>query len=131
MDGDGHERRLTASISKSMAVMCVRNTILEDIHARIEPVTRTGDFADVVVIDTDGRRLPGPDVSPHWHPRVGRLMRQVVNRLYTFPGEGGRPATRPHDGPGAPRGGRWVEPELDQMILSAIAASRRRAQEGD
>ena len=29
-----HEQRLIASISKSMAVMCVRNTTLEDIHAR-------------------------------------------------------------------------------------------------
>ena len=35
-----HEQRLMASISKSMAMMCVRNTMLEDIHAGIEPVSR-------------------------------------------------------------------------------------------
>ena len=26
---------------------------------------------------------------------------------------------------------RWDEPELDEIILSAIASSRRRAEEGD
>ena len=35
------EQGLIASISKSMAMMCVRNTMLEDIHAGIEPVSRT------------------------------------------------------------------------------------------
>ena len=58
-----HEQRLIASISKSMAVMCVRNTTLEDIHAGIEPVSHTGDFSDVVVIHANGRRIPWPKVS--------------------------------------------------------------------
>ena len=58
-----HEQRLIASISKSMAVMCVRNTTLEDIHAGVEPVSHTGDFSDVVVIDANGRRIPWPQVS--------------------------------------------------------------------
>ena len=53
-----HEQRLTASISNSMAVMCVRDTTLEDIHAGIEPVTHAGDFTDAVVIDSNGRRIP-------------------------------------------------------------------------
>ena len=54
-----HEQRLIASISKSMAVMCVRNTTLEDIHAGIEPVGHTGDFSDVLVIDANGRQIRG------------------------------------------------------------------------
>ena len=45
------ERQLIANFSKSMASMCVRNTMLEDIHAGIEPVTHTGDF-----YDADGHR---------------------------------------------------------------------------
>ena len=48
------ELELIASISVSMAVMCVRNTMLEDIHAGIEPVRRTGDFTDLIVIDRNG-----------------------------------------------------------------------------
>ena len=55
---DEHERQLIANFSKSMASMCVRNTMLEDIHSGIEPTSHTGDDSDVVVIDADGRRLP-------------------------------------------------------------------------
>ena len=79
-----HEQRLIASISKSMAMMCVRNTMLEDIHAGIEPVSRTGDFTDVKVIDANGRETPWPEVARIGNGEMDRLMRQVVNRLYTF-----------------------------------------------
>ena len=53
--------------------MCVRNTQLEDIHAGIVLVIRTGDYSDVTVVDADGRRIPWNDVS-HFddhtmHPR--------------------------------------------------------------
>ena len=100
-----HEQRLIASISKSMAVMCVRNTTLEDIHAGIEPVSHTLDFSDVVVIDADGRRLPWPEVSRIGNNEMGNLMRQVVNRLYTFQAKA-RPSLRGDDGP---RVGRSLE----------------------
>ena len=79
-----HEQRLIASISKSMAMMCFRNTILEDIHGGSEPVSQTGDFSDVVVIDANGRRLSWPEVSRIGTEEMGDLMRQVVNRLYRF-----------------------------------------------
>ena len=126
-----HERQLTASISKSMAVMCVRNTMLEDIHAGIEPVTRTGDFTDVVVIDADGRRIPWPEVSRIGNDEMGRLMRQVVNRLYTFQAKADDPNFVRMMDRALAEAGRWDEPELDEIILSAIASSRRRAEEGD
>ena len=67
-----------------MAMMCVRNTMLEDIHAGIEPVSPTGDFSDVTVVDANGRRTPWPEVSRIGNEEMGDLMRQVVNRLYTF-----------------------------------------------
>ncbi len=40
-----------ADLAKFMAMMCIRNTMLEDIHAGLTPVTRTGDYSDVIVID--------------------------------------------------------------------------------
>ena len=126
-----HEQRLIASISKSMAVMCVRNTTLEDIHAGIEPVSHTGDFSDVVVIDANGRRIPWPEVSRIGNDEMGNLMRQVVNRLYTF-------QAKAHDlhfvammDRALAEAWRWDEPELDEIILSGIQASRRRANEED
>ena len=56
-------RGLHAELANAMAVFCVRNTELESIHAGLVPVTRTGDYTDVFVIDADGRRMPWPDVS--------------------------------------------------------------------
>ena len=50
------EERIAAHLAKTMAMMCVRNTMIEDIHAGLTPVTRTGDYSDVMVIDADGRK---------------------------------------------------------------------------
>lgn len=46
-----------------MAMLCVRNTHLETIHAGKTPVTRTGDWRDVTVVDADGNRITWTDVS--------------------------------------------------------------------
>jgi len=73
-----------ASISKSMAMMCVRNTMPEELPAVIEPISRTGDFTDVVVIDANGRDIPCLDVLRIGDEEMGHLRCQVVNRLYTF-----------------------------------------------
>ena len=45
---------MVANLARIMAMMCVRNTKLEDLHAGVVPVSKTGDFSDVVVIDADG-----------------------------------------------------------------------------
>ena len=58
---EDNEKRIAANLAKAM--MCFRNTMLEDILAELTPVTRTGDNSDVMVIDTDGRKIPWPDVS--------------------------------------------------------------------
>ena len=126
-----HEQQLIASISKSMAMMCVRNTMLEDLHAGIEPVSRTGDFTDVVVTDADGRRIPWPEVSRIGSEEMGRLMRQVVNRLYTFQAKADDPHFVTMMDWALAEAWRWDEPELDEIILSAIASSRRRAEQGE
>ena len=124
-----HEQQLVKNISKSMAMMCVRNTVVEDIHAGIEPVSHTGDFSDVMVTDANGRRILWPEVSRIGNEEMGDLMRQVVNRLYTF-------QARAHDlhfvammDRALAEAWRWDEPELDEIILSGIESSRRRAEE--
>ncbi|WP_258869771.1 hypothetical protein [Paracoccus thiocyanatus] len=47
-------------------------------------MTRTGDFSDVVVVDAEGNRIPWTEVSRFDDDEMRDLMRQVVNRLYTF-----------------------------------------------
>ena len=126
-----HEQRLIASVSKSMAMMCVRNTMLEDIHAGIEPVSRTGDFTDVMVIDANGRRIPWPEVSRIGNEEMGRLMRQVVNRLYTFQAKADDLHFVAKMDWALAEPWRWDESEFDETILAAITSSRRRAEEGD
>ena len=78
-----HEVAVASFLAKAMAVMCVRNTILEDFHGGIHPVTHTGDFSDVVVIDANGRRIPWTKVAHIEQDEMRELMRQIVNRLYT------------------------------------------------
>jgi len=76
------EERIAARLAKSMAMICVRNTGIENLHAGTVPVTHTGDFSDVFVTDADGRRIAWTDVS-HMDDDVMRdLMRQIVDRLY-------------------------------------------------
>ena len=70
-----NEQALNASISMSMAMMRVRNTMFEDLHAGIEPASRTGDFTDVMVIDANGREMAWPEVSRIGKEEMGRLMR--------------------------------------------------------
>ena len=128
---DEDERRMIANFSTSMASMCVRNTMLEDIHAGIEPVTRTGDFSDVLVIDADGRRIPWPEVSRIGNDEMRDLMREVVNRLYTYQVKAGdRHFIAMMDRALAEARG-WDEPELDPAIVSGIERARRRAEEED
>ena len=49
------EDRIAANLAKIMAMICIRNTHLEDLHAGTVPITRTGDYSDVLVIDAEGQ----------------------------------------------------------------------------
>ena len=128
---DDNERQLIANFSKSMALMCVRNTMLEDFHAGIEPVTHTGDFSDVVVVDANGRRVPWSEVSRIGNEEMGRLMREVVNRLYTYQVKAGDLHFVTMMDRALAEAWQWDEPELDAAIVSGIERSRRRVEDDD
>ena len=123
------EQKDWADICRVMAMIAVRNTKLEDIHAGLVPVSRTGDFSDVTVVDADGRRIPWPEVSHIDDSQMRDLMRQVVNRLYTF--------FMMDDDPdfqdivmlwlGVAR--RWDEPRLDEELMRGIEVRRGRNEE--
>ncbi len=53
-----NEKHVAANLAKIMVMMCVHNTNLEYIHAGVVPVSKTGGFSDVVVIDAEGRKIP-------------------------------------------------------------------------
>ena len=115
---------LTALIVKTMALMCVRNTVLENIHAGLVPVTRTGDYSDVTVIDADGRSIPWTEVS-HFDDDIMRdLMRQVVDRLYTFQTKAEDPRFLALVDRWSEVAARWDDPRLDPVLMHEIDLAR-------
>ena len=120
---ENDEERVAAHLAKTMAMMCVRNTELENIHAGLTPVTRTGDYSDVLVIDADGREIPWPEVSHFDDDAMRDLMRQVVNRLYSFQLLAGDPGFQKWMARWETVARKWDEPELDAGFLKAVDRS--------
>jgi hypothetical protein len=76
--------KTTSEFSKIMTAACVRRGYLEKLHAGITPITRTGDFSDVKVIDADGREIPWNQISRINQDEMKTLITGVVNRIHTF-----------------------------------------------
>jgi len=111
------EKRIAARLARIIAMICVRNSKLEDLHAGHVPVTRTGDYSDVVVLDADGKRIPWTDVSRIDDDEMRDLMRDIVNRLYTFHVKAADPALRDEIERWIAVVERWDEPELDTGLF--------------
>jgi hypothetical protein len=111
------DQRITASLVKIMAMLCVRNSRLEDLHAGLVPVTHTGDYSDVFVVDADGRRIPWPDVSRFNDDEMRALMRDIVNRLYTFHVCADAPGVQAEVARWMTVASRWDEPAIDRRML--------------
>ena len=121
-----HEVAVASFLAKAMAVMCVRNTILEDFHGGIHPVTHTGDFSDVLVIDANDRRIPWTKVAHIEQNDMRELMRQIVNRLYTINLNTGDMDFLGMLDRAAMEAGEWDEPELDEVTMKGLERRRKR-----
>lgn len=69
------------------------------------------------------------EVSRIGDEEMGRLMRQVVNRLYTFQAKADDLHFVAVMDRALAEAWRWDEPDLDETILSGIESSRQRAEE--
>jgi len=116
---DADEKRIAAKLARILALLCVRNTKLEDLHAGITPVSKTEDYSDVVVTDAEGREIPWTEVSHLDDETMRALMRQIVNRLYTFHLMTDDPGLRETIDRWAVAAGAWDDPEIDQGLLGA------------
>ena len=121
---DEAEKRIAAQLAKAMAMICVRNSRLEDLHAGQVPVTRTGDWSDVVVVDSEGNRIPWAEVSRIDDDEMRALMRDVVNRLYTFHLKPEDSALRAEIERWMAVASRWDEPDLDTRMIGRGSAAR-------
>ena len=120
MDPDD-EKRIAAKLAKIMAMLCVRNTQLETLHAGLTPITRTGDYSDVVVLDADGRRIPWTEVSRFDEDEMRALMRDIVNRLYTFHLYADEPKLQATIERWMGVADKWDAPEIDPRMISSSA----------
>lgn len=75
--------RLIERLNRSLAVLAVRNTFLESLHAGKVPQSETGDFSDVKVVSPT-EEIPWTEVSRLSDFEMKKLMKQVVDRLYTI-----------------------------------------------
>lgn len=115
------EERIAAILSKIMAMICIRNTRLEDLHAGLQPVTLTGDYSDVNVVDGTGRTIPWREVSHLDDQQMADLMREVVDRLFTFHMRRDDPSFRDHLDRWMAASNKWDNPVLDKAFLDAVA----------
>jgi hypothetical protein len=83
------DEKVCARMAKALALDCVRNTYLEELHAGIFPRSATGDYSDVKVVGPYGE-IPWTRLSRISDQEMKRFMNEVVNSLYTvlmFDGE--------------------------------------------
>ncbi|MDX2074469.1 MAG: hypothetical protein SFX19_08930, partial [Alphaproteobacteria bacterium] len=73
---------IQSALAKALAVTCVRNTFLEDLHAGKTPRTQAGDFSDVKVMTPSGE-IAWNELSRISNDEMQRLMKEVVNKLFT------------------------------------------------
>ncbi|WP_252258613.1 DUF1854 domain-containing protein [Erythrobacter aurantius] len=114
------EKRIAAKMAKTLAMMCVRNTCLETLHAGIVPVTHAGDYSDVRVIDADGREIAWNDVSHIDDEQMRALMKEIVNRVFTFYISIDDQEFRDRVDHWARLASRWDEPEEDNAFLQRL-----------
>lgn len=113
------EERIAAQLAKAMAMICVRNTMLENIHAGRGLVTKAGDYSDVFVVDAEGNRVPWTEASRIDDDEMRDLMRQVVNRLYTFQVCFSEPGFQAMVNRWLGAARKWDEPVLDTGLAEA------------
>jgi len=113
--------RIAANLSKIMGMICIRNTRLEDLHAGMQPVTLTGDYSDVSVVDGTGQTIPWRQVSHIDDAKMADLMREIVNRLFTFHMRRDDQSFRDHLDRWMTASNKWDNPALDTAFLDEVA----------
>ncbi|MDD3183351.1 MAG: hypothetical protein PHD48_11200 [Alphaproteobacteria bacterium] len=77
------ESSLAARLAKSLVLLGLRNTSIEDFHAGTEPFSEAGDYSDVKVVTPRGE-IPWAEVSRISNDEMRTLMKEAVNKVYTI-----------------------------------------------
>jgi len=76
------DKKSAEQLAKAIAVTCVRNGFLEDLHAGKVPISQAGDYSDVTLV-TPERTILWNELSRLDDGEMKRLMQEIVNKLYT------------------------------------------------
>jgi len=69
-------------LAMGIAVLCVRNTFLEDLHAGTIPSSNTQDYSDIKVVSPYGE-IPWNNLSRIGDDEMRQLMKEIVNKIYS------------------------------------------------
>ncbi len=128
---DARERRKVPAFTRILALMCVRQSRLETLHEGLSPITHTGDYSDVVVVDAEGRGIPWPEVSRFDENEMRDLMREIVNKIYTFFVKGEDPDFVAFSDYVRPATYKWDKPKIDSVMMHHVKeCARGRGKEG-
>ena len=119
------ENRIAEKIAKTLALTCVRNTFLEDLHAGKAPVSKAGDYSDVKVVDGTGQEIPWTELSRLNDAEMKKLMKEIVNRLYTWFVKSDDPEFKVKMERWVQIAQKWDDPELDKDFLAKIEEEQR------
>ena len=117
---DAKERRRVPAFTRILALMCVRQSRLETLHRGLSPITHTGDYSDVVVVDAEGRRIPWPEVSRFDENEMRDLMREIVNKIYSFFVKGEDPDFVAFSNYVRPATYEWDKPKIDSVMMHHV-----------
>jgi len=110
------DKKYCAELAKTLTAMCIRNAEIEHIHAGKAPITKTGDYSDVKIIDADGNKFSWHEVSHISDNEMKILMKGIVNRLYTFFMQGDDPRFDKNMEYQKQFTHKWDEPEIDENL---------------
>ncbi len=72
-------------LANAITVLRVHNNpTLETIHKGKSPISETGDFSDVFVIDGKGNKIPWNEISRITQYEMKSFMKNVSNHIYDF-----------------------------------------------
>jgi hypothetical protein len=76
------EEEISKRLAIDLALLCVRNTFIEDLHSGTYPSSQTGDYSDVKIVTPYGE-IPWCKASRISDDEMCCLMKEVVNKIYT------------------------------------------------
>jgi len=116
------EKRSIGRVAQKIALRCVRNTSIENIHAGRAVRSKAGDYSDVTVVTPYGE-IPWTDVSRISQDEMKTFNKEVVNKIFTVLIMLGR-GCEMKEGPNAfyaPHN--WDMPEIDPDIERLFTGS--------